>query len=101
MKGRYHLSVRPTKVEKPNHRHRALLRTHGERPRRGPTEQSDKIPSPHVLTQAEDHTLPHRLMSSTFVHHSKFDCRMSQNYDAGTALSCQVRTHAPQQRHSF
>jgi hypothetical protein len=54
-------------AEKPDHRHRRLLRARREQPRNcGATESGDEIPSPHgPCLQAEDRTLPRRTVLCT------------------------------------
>src|SRR5262249_28117461 len=37
-------------VQKPNHRHRRLLRTRGQRPRRRTAKERDELPPPHSIT---------------------------------------------------
>src|SRR5262249_6040782 len=57
MKRRYHVCVRPTKVEESDHRHACLLRARRERPS-GYTaaEKCDEVPPPHgAYAKAKDH----------------------------------------------
>jgi hypothetical protein len=52
--GGYH-RVRRSDVEEADHRHRLLLRSRGERPRRRPAEQRDELTSPQLI---ELHSVP-------------------------------------------
>jgi hypothetical protein len=66
-------------VEKPNHRHRRLLRARRERPSDcRAADERDELAPPHVLPQVKWHTLPHRRDRNCVVHHSKIDCRMTE-----------------------
>src|SRR5262249_61314929 len=59
--------VRRCGVEKPDHRHRRLLRPRRERQRRRAAEQRDELAAPHSITSsASDSTLSENLTPSAF-----------------------------------